>query len=124
MGQKIVSIKLVIVGIGAWIGDVFGVMWQTLLLLFLLMVVDYISGMLAAKKEALEHPDNCLYGLLVVGGGSLVVVFVVYQPAMWLTWGLGELASLVMMRLADRLQRYRLFLKKRKRVERSAPLVA
>ena len=46
MGQKIVSIKLVIVGIGAWIGDVFGVMWQTLLLLFLLMVVDYISGML------------------------------------------------------------------------------
>ena len=62
MGQKIVSIRLVIVGIGAWIGDVFGVMWQTLLLLFLLMVVDYISGMLAAKKEALEHPDNCLYG--------------------------------------------------------------
>lgn len=62
MGQKIVSIKLVIVGIGAWIGDVFGVMWQTLLLLFLLMVVDYISGMLAAKKEALEHPDNCFYG--------------------------------------------------------------
>ena len=30
MGQKIVSIKLVIVGIGAWIGDVFGVMWQSI----------------------------------------------------------------------------------------------
>ena len=53
-------------------------------------------------------------GLLVVGCGLLVVVFVGYQPAMWLTWELGELASLVMMRLADRLQRYRLFLKKRK----------
>ena len=52
------------------------------------------------------------YWLWVVG--LLVVVFVGYQPAMWLTWGLGELASLVMMRLADRLQRYRLFLKKRK----------
>ena len=55
-------------------------------------------------------------GLWVFGCGFLVFGcgFGGYQPAMWLTWGLGELASLVMMRLADRLQRYRLFLKKRK----------
>ncbi len=33
-----------------------------LILLNILMVIDYISGMLAAKKEAIEHPNNKRYG--------------------------------------------------------------
>lgn len=33
-----------------------------LILLIFLMVIDYISGMLASKKEAMEHPDNERYG--------------------------------------------------------------
>ena len=33
-----------------------------LIILLLLMSLDYISGMLAARKEGLEHPDNKKYG--------------------------------------------------------------
>lgn len=54
--------KLLIVAIGAWLGEILDTMWQSLVLLFVLMIIDYISGMLAAKKEALEYPDNSQYG--------------------------------------------------------------
>lgn len=53
--------KSVLTGIGAWIGNTMGVLIPTLLLLSLLMVIDYISGMLASKKEAIEHPDEMQY---------------------------------------------------------------
>lgn len=33
-----------------------------IILLIFLMIVDYISGMLASKKEAVEHPHNKKYG--------------------------------------------------------------
>ena len=48
--------------ISSWIGNKFGVLFPVIILLFVLMIVDYISGMLAAKKEALEHPDDNSYG--------------------------------------------------------------
>lgn len=48
--------------IGAWIGDKLGIICPALLLLCILMIIDYISGMLASKKEALEHPENKKYG--------------------------------------------------------------
>lgn len=62
MEQKISGLKLIIVGIGAWISDLLGIMWHAFFILFFLMILDYVSGMLAAKKEALEHPDSGLYG--------------------------------------------------------------
>ncbi|WP_294238775.1 phage holin family protein [Pseudobutyrivibrio sp.] len=33
-----------------------------IILLILLMCIDYFSGLLAARKEALENPDNPAYG--------------------------------------------------------------
>lgn len=33
-----------------------------MILLIFLMAVDYISGMLASKKEAIEHPNDKKYG--------------------------------------------------------------
>ena len=32
------------------------------MILFFLMITDYLSGMLAAKKEAIEHPNDTAYG--------------------------------------------------------------
>lgn len=62
MNKKILIEKGIITFVGSWIGKMFGMLSQTLMLLGVLMLVDYISGMLAAKKEALEHPNDKNYG--------------------------------------------------------------
>ena len=46
----------------AWLSLRLGVLFLPLAILMILMVVDYISGMLASKKEAIEHPDDPAYG--------------------------------------------------------------
>ena len=48
---------------GAWIGNKLGLFIPLIGLLILLMLTDYFSGLLAAKKEALEHPNSKKYGL-------------------------------------------------------------
>lgn len=48
--------------LGAWISNKLGILLPALGLLILLMIIDYVSGMLAAKKEALENPDSSQYG--------------------------------------------------------------
>lgn len=37
-------------------------LYPLLKVLFILMIIDYISGMLASKKEALDHPNDKNYG--------------------------------------------------------------
>ena len=37
-------------------------LFTALSLLTIVMIIDYITGMLAAKKEGLEHPDDKAYG--------------------------------------------------------------
>lgn len=44
------------------IGNELKLISLAIILLFFLMIVDYISGMLASKKEAVEHPHNKKYG--------------------------------------------------------------
>lgn len=46
----------------AWISNKLGILLPAIILLSILMVVDYISGMLAAKKEALENLGKPQYG--------------------------------------------------------------
>lgn len=48
--------------VGAWIMDKWGLLFPAVMLLTILMITDYISGMLAAKREALDHPNNKKYG--------------------------------------------------------------
>lgn len=54
--------KIITVVVGAWIGNQFGLLFPVVCLLMLLMLADYVSGMIAAKKEAIEHPKNKKYG--------------------------------------------------------------
>jgi len=48
--------------IAAWMFNHFGVLFYVILLLAAMMVVDYITGMLASKYEAIDHPDDPAYG--------------------------------------------------------------
>lgn len=55
--------KVMIVLTGTCIGNKFGLLIPVIGLLMILMIVDYISGMLASKKEAIEHPYEKKYGV-------------------------------------------------------------
>lgn len=46
----------------AWISAQLGILFWVMCVLAGMMVVDYITGMLASKREALEHPDDPRYG--------------------------------------------------------------
>lgn len=62
MNKKIIIEKLSISFIGGWLGGKLGLVYPALLLLCILMIFDYISGMLASKKEAIKYPNNKEYG--------------------------------------------------------------
>lgn len=62
MDRKVLLEKSLMGIIGACILDKFGLLFAAILLLTILMITDYISGMLASKKEALDHPNNKKYG--------------------------------------------------------------
>ncbi len=47
---------------GAFLSAKMGILFPVLMILAGMMVVDYISGMLASKIEAIEHPDDPAYG--------------------------------------------------------------
>lgn len=46
----------------AYVSDKLGILISLIGLLVLMMVIDYITGMLAAKKEAVDHPGDPKYG--------------------------------------------------------------
>lgn len=54
--------KSILSVVGAWISNKLGLLLPALGLLMVLMIIDYISGMLAAKKEAFENPGDSRYG--------------------------------------------------------------
>ncbi len=49
-------------GIMAWLSARMGVLFPVLMILFGMMIIDYISGMAASKYEALNHPGDANYG--------------------------------------------------------------
>ena len=56
------TIQLLLSWIITWIStkfQAFGILLQCLLFL---MFIDYITGMLASRKEGIEHPDDTSYG--------------------------------------------------------------
>lgn len=55
-GQAAVSAIL------GWLSARLGALYFPLAALMLMMVIDYVSGMLASKREAIEHPDDPAYG--------------------------------------------------------------
>lgn len=62
MEKGLLAAQAVLAGIIAWISDRLGILFPVLCVLIGLMVVDYITGMLASKAESIDHPDNPEYG--------------------------------------------------------------
>lgn len=56
--ETLLLIQGMAVAIGAWLSDHLGLLYPTLMLLIGMMIMDYISGMAASKKEAVEDPNN------------------------------------------------------------------
>lgn len=54
--------RITLTAAGAWVSAKLGILYPVLIILMMMMVLDYITGMLAAKAEALEHPDESGYG--------------------------------------------------------------
>lgn len=46
----------------AWLSAKLGLLLPVMVILAGMMVLDYITGMLASKRESLEHPDDPAYG--------------------------------------------------------------
>ena len=56
------TIQLITSGVIAWIAAKLGILFPVLMTLMALMVIDYITGMMASKVEAVEHPSDPAYG--------------------------------------------------------------
>lgn len=63
MESKFAKLRIIITGIGALLMGKMGAIPQSISILVLIMIVDQISGILAAKREALEHPGEKKYGI-------------------------------------------------------------
>ena len=58
MKHTVMLIQAAASGALAYISARLGVLFPVLLLLMAMMVVDYITGMMASKAEAMDHPDD------------------------------------------------------------------
>ena len=63
MELKISKLRIVILGIWALFMGKMGEIPQSISILLLMIVIDQVSGILAAKREALEHPGEKKYGI-------------------------------------------------------------
>ena len=63
MELKISKLRIVILGIWALFMGKMGEIPQSISILLLMMVIDQVSGILAAKREALVHPGEKKYGI-------------------------------------------------------------
>lgn len=54
--------KYIIILMATWLGKSLALLFPAIILLIILMIADYVSGMLASKKEALDYPNDKNYG--------------------------------------------------------------
>lgn len=60
--EQIFAFQGVLAAVGAFLSDCLGILYPVLCLLMGMMVLDYITGMLASKAEAIDHPGDPNYG--------------------------------------------------------------
>ena len=65
------TIQLLLSWMITWISAKFQALGMLLLCLLFLMFIDYITGMLASRKEGIDHPDDVSYGVLKKDFGEL-----------------------------------------------------
>ena len=60
--EYVIAIQGALAAAGAFLSDRLGILYPVLCVLMGMMVLDYITGMLASKTEAIDHPDDKRYG--------------------------------------------------------------
>jgi len=62
MKQMYLTIQGVTAAGIAWFSARLGLLFPVLIILIIAMALDYLTGMLASRKEALQHPEDPAYG--------------------------------------------------------------
>ena len=62
MQNILYTVQAVASAVVAWLLARMGLLFYAVCILAGAMVLDYLTGMLAAKREAIEHPDDPSYG--------------------------------------------------------------
>lgn len=78
MEKYVVAIQAAVTAACAWISAKLGILGPILVILFILMILDYITGMLASKKESIGHPDDPAYGWSSKKGAAGIIKKVGY----------------------------------------------
>lgn len=60
--EYVIAIQGALAAAGAFLSDKLGILYPLMCLLFAEMFVDYVTGMLASKREAIDHPGDPSYG--------------------------------------------------------------
>lgn len=60
--EYVLTIQTALAAAGAYLSDRLGILYPVLCLLMGAMALDYITGMLASKREAIDHPGDPSYG--------------------------------------------------------------
>ena len=76
--EVVISIQGVLAAVGAFLSNKLGILFPLLSLLFTAMVVDYITGMLASKREAIDHHGDHNYGCSSKKGAKGIIKKVGY----------------------------------------------
>ena len=64
--------------VGAFLSAKLGILFPVLCILACMMIMDYISGMLASKAEAIDHPGDSNYGWSSKKGAAGIIKKVAY----------------------------------------------
>ena len=85
--------------VGAFLSAKLGILFPVLLILAGMMFVDYISGMMASKVEAIEHPDDKNYGWSskkgAIGIAKKAGYLAIIAVAMALDWLVLHVATVI-----------------------------
>ena len=60
--EYVYAVQGILAAAGAFLSSKLGILYPVLCILMGLMVLDYITGMLASKTEAIDHPGDAGYG--------------------------------------------------------------
>ncbi|MDS0524999.1 phage holin family protein [Clostridium sp. SHJSY1] len=89
--EKINTIKILISSIGAFLSAKLGILYIMIPLLMVVMIVDYLTGMLSAKKERKTNSKTGMWGIIkkLLYGVEIAVAMIVDWTIINLANGLG-----------------------------------
>lgn len=56
--ETVLTVQAALATAGAWLSDRLGLLYPVLMILIGMMILDYISGMAASAREAMEDPEK------------------------------------------------------------------